>query len=72
MAIDLPRSFRTEDSFMALTSWPSTKIWPDTSARVPLCNPKIARLVTDLPEPDSPTIPSVLPFSTENERLSTA
>jgi hypothetical protein len=32
----------------------------------------MARLVTDFPEPDSPTIPKVFPFSTENERLSTA
>jgi hypothetical protein len=32
----------------------------------------IVRQVTLLPEPDSPTIPSVCPFSIENETPSTA
>ena len=32
----------------------------------------IVRQVTLLPQPDSPTIPSVLPFSTVNETPSTA
>ena len=32
----------------------------------------IDRLVTDLPEPDSPTMPSTLPRSTANETPSTA
>ena len=32
----------------------------------------IVRQVTLLPQPDSPTIASVLPFSTENETPSTA
>ena len=35
-------------------------------------NPKILIAVTDLPEPDSPTIPSVFPFSKEKESPSTA
>jgi hypothetical protein len=34
--------------------------------------PMIDRQVTLLPEPDSPTIPSVWPFSTEKETPSTA
>src|SRR5438552_6469772 len=34
--------------------------------------PMIVRHVTLLPEPDSPTIPSVCPFSTSNETPSTA
>ena len=34
--------------------------------------PMIVRQVTLFPEPDSPTIPSVCPFSTENETPSTA
>src|SRR5690242_14035401 len=32
----------------------------------------IERAVTDLPQPDSPTIPSVFPFSTEKSTPSTA
>ena len=34
--------------------------------------PRIVRQVTLLPQPDSPTIASVLPFSTENDTPSTA
>ena len=34
--------------------------------------PMIVRQVTLLPEPDSPTMPSVWPFSTENVTPSTA
>ena len=34
--------------------------------------PMIVRQVTDLPEPDSPTIPRVWPFSTEKVTPSTA
>ena len=41
-------------------------------AREPLCKPIMAKLVTDLPEPDSPTMPSVFPFSMENETPFTA
>ena len=37
-----------------------------------LFSPMIVRQVTLLPEPDSPTMPSVFPFSTENETPSTA
>ena len=35
-------------------------------------SPMIVRQVTLLPQPDSPTIPSVWPFSTENVTPSTA
>ena len=35
-------------------------------------SPMIERQVTLLPQPDSPTIASVLPFSTENDSPSTA
>jgi len=35
-------------------------------------SPRMVRQVTLLPQPDSPTIASVLPFSTENETPSTA
>ena len=43
---------------------PLSLIWPDSSALLPWNSPMIAELDTDLPEPDSPTMPSVLPRST--------
>src|SRR5688572_23582527 len=48
---------------MPTSSAPSSQISPLTLARLPLCRPMIARLETLLPEPDSPTMPSVLPRS---------
>src|SRR3954462_8798654 len=53
-------------------SRPSTSSSPDIVVRLRLCRPMIAMLVTLLPEPDSPTMPSVLPRSTENVTPSTA
>jgi hypothetical protein len=56
----------------ALTiSSPSSQISPETSALRLLYSPMMPRLVTDLPEPDSPTMPSVRPRSSEKERPST-
>jgi len=40
--------------------------------RFALCRPRIASDVTLLPDPDSPTIPSVRPRSTANDTPSTA
>src|SRR4051794_11413153 len=48
---------------MSTSSAPSSQISPVTLARLPLCSPMMARLDTLLPEPDSPTMPSVLPRS---------
>ena len=45
-------------------SVPSRMIWPDSWALLPWKRPMIAELDTDLPEPDSPTMPRVLPRST--------
>src|SRR4051794_15120002 len=53
-------------------STPSSMISPLTTALVLRCRPRIAELDTDLPEPDSPTIPSVLPFSRSKESPSVA
>ncbi len=52
-------------------SRPSSRISPEISAVPSLCRPMIDRLVTHLPEPDSPTMPSVLPRSTWNDSPST-
>ena len=37
-----------------------------------LLRPMMVSIVTDLPQPDSPTMPSVFPVSTENVTPSTA
>src|SRR5262252_3361016 len=49
-------------------SKPSNITVPASGAR----RPRTRRAVVDLPQPDSPTIPSVVPASTVNETLSTA
>jgi hypothetical protein len=36
-------------------------IWPDSWALLPWKRPMIAELDTDMPDPDSPTMPSVWP-----------
>src|SRR4051794_40867365 len=55
-----------------MRSWPLNQISPVTLAWLPLCSPRMAWLVTDLPEPDSPTMPSTLPRSRSKVRPSTA
>src|SRR5438105_1450152 len=45
---------------------------PVTLAYLRLCRPRIAALETALPDPDSPTIPSVLPLVRSKSRPSTA
>ncbi len=62
IAIRRPRSLRTVSSGAPSSSAPSKRTEPVTSA--PRCRPITASEVTDLPEPDSPTIPSVRPRST--------
>jgi hypothetical protein len=64
MDIFEPRKRRTSSSLALTSSWPSSQISPEMRARVPLCSPRTAWLVTDLPEPDSPTMPIVWPRST--------
>ena len=72
MAIRLPRMSRSWLSGMESRSRPSKSASPELMAALRLFSPMIVRHVTLLPEPDSPTIPSVLPFSTEKETPSTA
>src|SRR4051794_25902702 len=45
---------------------------PLTLAYLRLCRPRMAALETDLPDPDSPTMPSVLPLARSKSRPSTA
>src|SRR3954469_21490499 len=64
MAILPPRSCRTSSSDARIISSSSTQISPLTLALLRVrCRPRTASEVTLLPEPDSPTMPSVLPFS---------
>ncbi len=52
------------DSESPTTSWPSMRIEPSMRERFGSCRPSTAIDDTDLPEPDSPTIPRVLPRAT--------
>ena len=72
MAMSLPRISRYSFSESVVRSLPSNSIeppatWPGSARR-----PIIDRLVTDLPEPDSPTMARISPSSTENVTSSTA
>ncbi len=53
------------------SSSPSSLIDPAMRAFLAVCRPITAMLVTDLPDPDSPTMPSVWPRSTWNDSPST-
>ena len=57
-------------SFSRSTPWNSTS--PEISAYFESVRPMTASELTLLPEPDSPTMPSVSPGWTENETPSTA
>ncbi len=65
MATLLPRMERIRCSDSPITSVPSTRIEPSIRDDFRSCRPRTAMLDTDLPEPDSPTMPSVLPSSRE-------
>ena len=60
MAMPLPRILLMARSFLVRSSSPCHVIDPSTWA-FESSSPMIDMEVTDLPEPDSPTIPSVLP-----------
>ncbi len=62
IARPLPRIADICLSFLPMSSWPSNMIDPVTLA-FSSRRPMIASDVTDLPEPDSPTMPSVRPGS---------
>src|SRR5689334_12045316 len=73
IAILPPRSLRTCSSVAVTSSWSSSQISPVTLALLRVrCRPSSASDVTLLPEPDSPTMPSVWPFSSEKVEPVTA
>ncbi len=72
MDILLPRSRSISRSEAVSSSLPSSRISPSILVRNGSCRPRIVRLVTDLPDPDSPTMPSVLPLARSKESPSTA
>src|SRR3954453_18290856 len=72
IAMFLPRRVRLFSRPMPMRLSPFNMISPETLAVPSLCSPMMPRLVTLLPEPDSPTMPSVLPRSTLNEMPLTA
>src|SRR6201991_2828333 len=73
IAILPPRSLRTCSSVAVTNSWSSSQISPVTLALLRVrCRPRMPSEVTLLPEPDSPTMPRVLPFSSVNEDSVTA
>jgi hypothetical protein len=62
--ISLPRIRRISRSLFLTRSWPSKSICPPAMRPGGVAIRRITeRLVTDLPEPDSPTTPSVSPLS---------
>src|SRR6056297_1845842 len=68
-----PRMRLSARSFSEVSSTPPSRTAPE--AMLPAgrgSRPISARLVTDLPQPDSPTMPSVRPGRIENETSSTA
>ncbi len=67
IAASLPRTWRSSDLERLIRSRPSSIALPVIRTFLPGRSPISVRLVTDLPEPDSPTMPSTLPRSTENE-----
>ncbi|MCS3728082.1 hypothetical protein FHR88_003121 [Bradyrhizobium betae] len=72
IASRLPRRSRSIWSGVFSRSKPSKRIAPDISALCFGSNPMIASDVTLLPQPDSPTRPSVAPLATLRSTLSTA
>ena len=59
-----PRTLRSSSSEAVSSSWPSKRIEPVIVAFCERVRPMTVIELTDLPEPDSPTIPSVCPAST--------
>ena len=65
IAISSPRTWRSSASSIASRSRPSNSTWPLNDALRARVSPSTVRFETLLPEPDSPTMPSDLPASTE-------
>src|SRR6266508_1403713 len=72
IAISRPRTSSSWRSERFARSRPANSTEPFTILAGGGIRPMIERAVTDLPHPDSPTIPSVRPLSTEKEMPSTA
>src|ERR1700761_1471848 len=70
MAILEPRTARSSGSVMVSRFLPSKRASPEICA--PRVRPMIVWVDTLFPDPDSPTMPSVWPGSTENETPRTA
>lgn len=67
MAISLPRIFLASEFLRLVSSLPLNKTAPLIWVFFLGSKPIIAKEVTDLPEPDSPTIPTISFSLTENE-----
>ena len=70
MPISAPRIARSSAAVMVSRSRPSNRAWPVIWA--PRVRPMIVWVETLLPDPDSPTMPSVCPASTAKETPRTA
>ncbi len=64
MAIPEPRTLRNSEGASPSSSLPLKRTEPVTR-EVPGSRPRVASMVTVLPEPDSPTTPSTWPGSTD-------
>ena len=62
--MSLPRIWRSWSSSSVTMSWPSNMIRPSIGEPRLRVSPSAVSDETVLPDPDSPTIPSVLPAST--------
>ena len=72
IAIFVPRMSRISLADALRISWPSSSTEPSSSPLRRSTSPMTDRQVTLFPEPDSPTMPSVSPFSTEKLTPETA
>jgi hypothetical protein len=72
IAISLPRTDRSVRSLWLTRSCPWKTALPDSTRPLRDSSPRIASDVTLLPQPDSPTIPSVSPGAMSNEMPFTA
>src|SRR6185312_4231145 len=70
--ISLPRTVRSSEGGSSSRLRPLKTASPVETVFARGFRPMIVRQVTLLPQPDSPTIASVFPFSTENDTPSTA
>ncbi len=72
MAISRPRTWRSSAGFSPTSSRPSSLTEPEAMRPGGSIRPRIEKPVTLLPEPDSPTSPTISPASSENDTSLTA